>query len=463
MASQFKFGQRVDLCARLRECLANYPEDGLLKEMVQNADDAGASTFEVLLDKRNHPKKSLLLDGLAPFQGPAICTYNDASFTETDIASIQSVGNSLKNDADSRAKTGKFGLGFNSCYHVTDCPGLLTAEQIMFFDPSQQHLGNNDTGIGFNIDKQGVDRALDQFAAWRMFGCEPGHGTFHGTIFRLPLRSKAHVRSSRGEGISMHPFSLSDADELLRKFVESLPELVLFLQSVVTVKVHEWRPGESAPRLLWEQVAREHGCDEATTRAYLRNLLSTNMPLRRVGNHSFSDRLIVQLSQGVGGDEGEDATWLVVQAFGGGGKALEMSVDEDVLSRGLKPLPWGGVAARVQRQLRDGSKRPRVELALCGRPFCTLPLPTHTGLPVHVNGFFELTTSRRDVWCDTSGVGSGRVRADWNVALLRSVVAPCYACLLQKAQEVAGSADDYYALWPQASPQQPWNQLVDEL
>ena len=74
--AQFEFGQRVSLVARLRECLANYPEDGLLKEMVQNADDAQATVFRVMFDKRNHPKRpsKLLLGGLASFQGPAICT-----------------------------------------------------------------------------------------------------------------------------------------------------------------------------------------------------------------------------------------------------------------------------------------------------------------------------------------------------------------------------------------------------
>ena len=46
------FGQKVDLCQRIRDVLTNYPESALLKEMVQNADDAGASVFRVMLDLR---------------------------------------------------------------------------------------------------------------------------------------------------------------------------------------------------------------------------------------------------------------------------------------------------------------------------------------------------------------------------------------------------------------------------
>jgi hypothetical protein len=38
------FGQKVDLTQRIREVLANYPEGTtILKELIQNADDSGAS------------------------------------------------------------------------------------------------------------------------------------------------------------------------------------------------------------------------------------------------------------------------------------------------------------------------------------------------------------------------------------------------------------------------------------
>ena len=44
----------------------------------------------------------------------------------------------------------------------------------------------------------------------------------------------------------------------------------------------------------------------------------------------------------------------------------------------------------------------RVDLAQAeaavGRAFCFLPLPVLTGLPVHINGYFELSSNRRDIW-----------------------------------------------------------------
>ena len=66
------FGQKVDLCQRIRDVLTNYPEGALLKEMVQNADDAGAGTFRVMLDLRSHGTETLIAPLTASFQGEAV-------------------------------------------------------------------------------------------------------------------------------------------------------------------------------------------------------------------------------------------------------------------------------------------------------------------------------------------------------------------------------------------------------
>ena len=56
---------------------------------------------------------------------------------------------------------------------------------------------------------------------------------------------------------------------------------------------------------------------------------------------------------------------------------------------------------------------------LVGQAFCFLPLPVQTGLPVHVNGTFELSSNRRDIWHGSSMSGDGAARATWNLALLQ--------------------------------------------
>ena len=83
--------------ARIREVLANYQEGTTaLRELIQNADDAGASRVRVCLDLRAHGAYSLLAPALAQWQGPALLAHNDAAFTDDDFASISRIGGSKK-------------------------------------------------------------------------------------------------------------------------------------------------------------------------------------------------------------------------------------------------------------------------------------------------------------------------------------------------------------------------------
>ena len=107
---------------------------------------------------------------------------------------------------------------------------------------------------------------------------------------------------------------------------------------------------------------------------------------------------------GAAPDASDGCEWLVAQSMGGG-KAREMSVSKEVAGYGLQPVPWGGVAACLSPG--GGGAPGGGALAVHGRPYCLLPLPSSTGLPVHVNGFFELSSNRRDIWYGDDLVGAG--------------------------------------------------------
>ena len=64
-----------------------------------------------------------------------------------------------------------------------------------------------------------------------------------------------------------------------------------------------------------------------------------------------------------------------------------------------------------------------------------------TGLPVHVNAYFELSSNRRDIWFGGDMAGGGAARSEWNAALLEDAVAPAYAKLLATAAESLGMAE----------------------
>ena len=104
-----------------------------MKEIIQNADDARASIVKFYLDFRNLPTLPMKLiptssrNKVEQFHGQALMTFNDAPFRKEDWASIQTIHDSMK--ATNPHKVGKFGIGFNSVYHLTGISDQLTLVQ----------------------------------------------------------------------------------------------------------------------------------------------------------------------------------------------------------------------------------------------------------------------------------------------------------------------------------------------
>ena len=88
-----------------------------LKEILQNADDAQATEVKFFIDERSHGQENLLHPSLEKFQGPSLLAYNDAVFTDEDWTNIQKLKRSDKRSDP--FKIGKFGVGFNSVFHLT--------------------------------------------------------------------------------------------------------------------------------------------------------------------------------------------------------------------------------------------------------------------------------------------------------------------------------------------------------
>ena len=95
-----------------------------VQEIIQNADDAKAEEVKFVLDHHDVPTissdmnvSSLAKSQLSKFCGPALLAFNNALFSEKDWKSIQKLQQSEK--AENPFKVGKFGIGFNSVYHIT--------------------------------------------------------------------------------------------------------------------------------------------------------------------------------------------------------------------------------------------------------------------------------------------------------------------------------------------------------
>ena len=108
------FGESIDPTAAISSILGTYPFSiGLLREILQNSDDAKANTqvrlscrvvmylkltkLQIfLLDYRTHASGNLLHEGLANAQGPALLAYNNAKFSGEDWIALQRIHQSSK-------------------------------------------------------------------------------------------------------------------------------------------------------------------------------------------------------------------------------------------------------------------------------------------------------------------------------------------------------------------------------
>ncbi len=266
MSDSDAFGQRASLVPILRGILRDYSGSQILKELLQNADDAGATRFFVCLDKRKNAYncKSLLSREMGEFQGPSLYAFDDVEFKEIDYASIQRVGDGLKRGDPT--KTGQFGLGFNSCYHLTDLPMFCSGPNLVLFDPHTAYLpadsrGERPTGRVINMQDKGTaygkvgeyfaDVYQDQIAPFKdMFGCT-GRGEWvcdprsgapggKGTLFRLPLRTQKVAKASKIKRSTTAVDPMAVQKEVLEPFIADASSCLLFLRNVEDIKVYVW-------------------------------------------------------------------------------------------------------------------------------------------------------------------------------------------------------------------------------
>jgi len=372
------FGQKVDLTANIRGILRNYPEGtAILKELVQNADDAGARKVSVCLDGRTHSTTGLASPDLAQFQGPALLAYNDSVFTEDDFRSIQRIGDSLKKLEEDQTKIGRFGIGFNAVYHWTDLPSFVSAKKLVMLDPQARFLPDvnpTNPGVMVNwVDKPDVlTRFPDQFAPYHFSG-SPIDWTrpFNGTLFRLPLRTAAQAETST---LSKRALGTEEASVILDSLQAEASAMLLFLQNVESIEITYWEAGAPRPtRRFHCELANVSG-SLRETRAFVKNKSKHEQAIKQKKEFPADYSLRINCSVGPPGGVTYVEEWEVCNQLGGLGASLIAGLPINSL---LRLVPWGGLAACISTENPNNARQ-------SGLAYCFLPLPVQTGLPVMV-------------------------------------------------------------------------------
>ena len=416
------FGQHEKLTTRIQGILKDYPFDvTILKELLQNADDAKATKFHVILDTRTHNGNRVLSEKWEKLQGPALLVWNDKQFSESDIEGIQKLG--MGNKQSDAETIGQYGIGFNSVYHLTDCPSFISGgTDFCIFDPHCKYTPDSTTespGERFKLSGRFWTNFPDMKPAYlhsNVGNCPKD--LLRGSLFRFPLRHTQElleeseiVSKNVGRKIFEGVVTAKKMQSHLQSWAPQMKQSMFFLNHVIEIKFYTIDESNNLN-------LKHHYCVDIDKEAIAERKKLHDKVKTYNGGEPFITKYQLSLVE-VTADTPKNERWLIQQGIG------------DIANKEQKWLyiqqvkPRHGLAAPLKFSGR-----------FRGKVFCFLPLPIDCNLPVHINGHFILHSSRRSLWktTDRDDIDS---KQQWNTAVLNAI-ASSYAHLLIAAKQDYG-------------------------
>ncbi|KAM8856973.1 sacsin [Synchiropus picturatus] len=402
----FEFEQHEELTQRIKNIISAYPsKKDILKELIQNADDAEASEIHFVWDRREHGTEKTFGEKWNCLQGPALCVYNNKVFSDADLKGIQQLG--LGGKQNSPGKIGKYGVGFNSVYHLTDCPSIITGDSLLcIFDPNQSYIESQSekppSGIGYNLAETLKEMYHDIYKSF----LPDKFCLKEGTMFRLPLRNSDMADSSR---ILNREVSIADMTELFLALTENPEGLIMFLKNIRKIELHEITDDSGS---LQRHFSVEKSVPEAS-REERDNFVKGLKAAERTPTSVAATKAIYESV--ISSSDGQESKWIIAEQFG-----------SDVQVGPAGKVPQAAISVRMSVKISRSKSEANAVGVFKGEAFCSLPLPGTTGLPAHVHGNFEVDFARRSLWKEDGQSG----KLNWNESLKEKVIAPLYADLL---------------------------------
>jgi len=336
---------------------------------------------------------------------------------------------------DDSSKIGGHGIGFNSVYHFTDVPSVVSGDHIVFFDPRREYLPNRrgqapQGGHRYNFVKMKKDVRSGQFEPYKgLFGCDM-QSHFKGTIFRIPLRT-LDMQGSSHVKIVGRVWTPDQIHTMFRSWEAQSKVGLLFLDKINVIEIDDdvyfkW----SATKVV------------ANVRLQLGDTLNEQ---QQQHGPAASTRIVdIRISGSV-----EYVKWLVHTEHD-----FPQIAPRDVRELGKKNH-WNadrGIAIPLNFNYKARSFN--------GLIFTHLPTPILTGLPFHIHGVFALTTDRKGL---AGGSGKFDSKFVWNQFMMETALprtaANAFTKLLQymfrpetqggpKSWEIGQTIEQYFRFWP---------------
>lgn len=250
----------------------------IIKELLQNADDARATRLEIALvpgsTQDGNPTRHNPL-----FDGPALMVVNDGRFTDDNSVSIRQLG--LSNKPGEQGAIGRFGLGLKSVFHLGEAFFYLSNDRAPRMLNPWSGSGEHDNWT--RLDNEHHDHMRNQIT--RVIS---GDQWF---CLWIPLRKQSHASSY---GFIKRDFVLDECHDVVNSLFPASTAwdvcgILPMLQSVRHIRI--WNLQQSSKPVLHISSStgrRFNGKIERTEASHLHGTLSVSSDTHPAVTRTFS-------------------------------------------------------------------------------------------------------------------------------------------------------------------------------
>lgn len=384
----------------------------IIKELLQNADDARASRLEIALVP-GLMQNSHSVHHNPLFDGPAMMIVNDGQFTDDNAVSIRQLG--LSNKPGEVGAIGRFGLGLKSVFHLGEAFFYLSNDRPPRMLNPWSGSGEHTTWTTINETHQQHMRA--QIA--RVMDRDPWFCLW------IPLRKQSHASSF---GFIKRDFLLDECPDLMRALFPGnttweLSGALPMLRHVRQVRLWNLQHSDRPQASISSSAGRRfEGLIRRTEEAKLCGTLSVSSENHPAVDRQFSgiEHQVLLEEQPTLSELFQDSHW---------------PVNSGVRSNGAYFQEKAKAVAHGAAYFHAGSSSPAGKVRGTWAVFLPIETPlalddqwsgdTDIGLTLH--GYFFVDSGRRHVQfaSDTAAIDSEEaLQKQWNRRLRDQVVLP---------------------------------------